>query len=194
MERQMFSVIPKVKLRLLDTIEAWVMNCFERQTYANHSGNCGMTMQLVKAEELSLDVAGANFIKSWEQCRLVAYRDAGGIWTIGWGHTRAVYPRDVCTQAQADAWFDQDVAEAVAAVRKAIVEPITQSMFNALVSFAYNCGVGAFERSTLIRHVNVGWWNMVAQDFRGWSYIGKVWSSGLARRRIAEAQMFMSGV
>jgi len=153
-----------------------------------------MSTQLTKAEALSLDVVGARFIKSWEQCRLAAYRDSAGVWTIGWGHTRAVYGGDVCTQEQADAWFDQDVSEAVAAVRKSVVEPISQGMFNALVSFAYNCGVGAFERSTLLRHVNVGWWQMVAQDFRGWSYVGKVWSSGLARRRMAEAEMFMAGL
>lgn len=43
----------------------------------------------------------ALIIRRFESCRLVAYQDSGGVWTIGWGHTRGVRPRDTCTPALA---------------------------------------------------------------------------------------------
>jgi len=59
---------------------------------------------------MTLSPAGADMIHGDESCRLTAYQDPGGIWTIGWGRAHGVEPGMICTQNQADQWFRKDVA------------------------------------------------------------------------------------
>jgi lysozyme len=132
--------------------------------------------------------AGIQLIESFEGCRLQAYQDSGGIWTIGYGHTLGVKPGDVITQAQAEQYLREDLADAEAVLNKAAGVDLTPNQFSALVSFQYN--TGALVGSTLMRLVN-------AKDFAGaqaqfglWVNAGGQKLEGLVRRRAAEAALF----
>jgi lysozyme len=80
-----------------------------------------------------------DLIKEFEGCRLEAYKDQAGVWTIGYGHTSLVDCAYTCTQEQADAWLDKDVAIADRSVNK-LAPWANQNQFDALVDFAFNLG------------------------------------------------------
>jgi len=100
---------------------------------------------------MKLSPAGVEALKQYEGLSLTAYRDSGGVWTIGYGSTRDVREGMRISQAEADQRFLADTEWAQAAVRTDVVVPITQPQFDALVSLAYNIGAGAFAKSTLVR-------------------------------------------
>ena len=84
---------------------------------------------------------GIQLIAKYEGCRLTAYRDPVGIWTIGYGHTKGVYAGQTITQAQAEQLLREDVARAEIAVdRYDGIYHWSQCQYDALVSFAYNVG------------------------------------------------------
>lgn len=143
---------------------------------------------------------GKAFIKLKEGCRLRAYNDGGGVWTIGYGHIKGVRPGDVCTQEQAELWFDEEIEEYEGYVNYLVKVPLTQGQFDALVSFCYNLGPDIDEDvfaeglgdSTLLRKLNSGDYAGAAKEFPKWSCgpDGKVWM-GLLFRREAEKAMFL---
>jgi lysozyme len=133
---------------------------------------------------------GLRLTESFESCRLVAYRDSKGVWTIGWGHTRGVKAGDTCTQAQADAWLLEDVQEAVTAVNRLVAVPLTQHQFDALVDFCFNAGQGNFASSTMLRKLNARDYAGADAEFARWDMCGGAHLAGLARRRAAEASLF----
>jgi len=133
---------------------------------------------------------GLHLTEGFESCRLVAYQDSKGVWTIGWGHTRGVQEGDTCTQAQADAWLLEDVQEAVDAVNRLVTVALTQHQFDALVDFCFNAGQGNFASSTMLRMVNAGDEAGADQQFARWDMCGGVHLYGLARRRAGEAELF----
>lgn len=150
--------------------------------------------------DFRIGLKGLFIIKSFESCRLVAYDDGGGVWTIGWGHTRGVKRGDTCTQAQADAWLLEDVTEAELAVHRLVKVPITQNQFDALVSFAYNCGADedadtiaeGLGDSTLLRKLNGADYVGAAAEFPKWNKDNGVVLQGLVRRRAAEQNLFLT--
>ena len=91
---------------------------------------------------------GLELIKRFEGCRLVAYQDSGGVWTIGYGHTKGVKKGQTITQAQADAFLVEDCGKAEAAVNKYYDRyHFNQNQFDALVSFAFN--IGSIDKLTI---------------------------------------------
>lgn len=103
-----------------------------------------------------LSEQGAEFIKRFEGLRLTAYNDGTGVMTIGYGHTGDVKAGETITQAEADSYFREDVKWAVDTVNNAVKVKLQKNQFDALVSFAYNVGEGAFKSSTLLKDLNVG--------------------------------------
>lgn len=92
---------------------------------------------------------GLDLIKKYEGCRLKAYLDPVGIPTIGYGHTSGVKIGQSITQAQAEAYLQKDVEKSEKAVDKySSTYHWTQSQFDALVSFTYNCGSGNLDKLT----------------------------------------------
>ena len=87
-----------------------------------------------------------NQIKKFEDCKLTAYQDSKGVWTIGYGHTAGVKKGDRCTQYQAEQYLKEDLAkfEAVANKCKNLT---TQGRYDAVVDFIYNCGPADFNGS-----------------------------------------------
>lgn len=140
--------------------------------------------------------AGIALIHSFEQCRLTAYPDPGSAhgepWTIGWGSTGSDIRKGVVwTQAQCDDRFARDLMKFEQGVTNALRgAAVTQPQFDALVSFAYNCGLEALRSSTLLRmHVGGDYAGAQAQFARWNKNDGKV-MNGLTRRRAAEAARY----
>lgn len=129
-------------------------------------------------------------IREFESCRLEAYRCPAGIPTIGYGHTRGVKMGDRCTIQQADVWLTQDLEDAEAAVSMLVKKPLTQSQFDALVSFTFNVGAGRLGESTLLILLNRGNYTGAAAQFQRWDKSKGVTLPGLVRRRAAEAALF----
>ena len=134
---------------------------------------------------------GYNLIKKFEQCRLEAYLDQGGVTTIGWGHTRNVKIGDKCSQEQADVWLKSDVAWAVTAINSEVKVPLQQNQLNALTCFVYNVGVGAFKNSTCLRMLNNEYYQEAADFMLLFNKVKGVVAPGLTRRREAERAMFL---
>ena len=136
---------------------------------------------------------GLLLTQSFEACRLTAYQDSAGVWTIGYGHTSGVQPGDTCSPYQASAWLELDVREAEAAINNLVKVPLSQEEFDALVDFVFNEGTGHFASSTLLKLLNEGHYAMAADQFERWDMAGGKVVAGLLRRRIAETQEFKKG-
>jgi lysozyme len=150
---------------------------------------------------------GRALIQHFESCleptgdgRYRAYADPGYGWkipTIGWGTIkypdgRTVKQGDIITREQADEYFAWEVAEKADRLRSLISVPVNDDQFSALVSFAYNVGVGAFQGSTLRKRLNEGRYAMAADEFLKWNKSGGKVLSGLTRRRMSERRLFLS--
>ena len=133
---------------------------------------------------------GLALIKEFEGCKLTAYQDIVGVWTIGYGHTKAVMRGMVITQAQADELLARDVDEHAAGVYKALQVKLEQHQFDAVASLAFNVGVNAVRNSTLIKMINRGDAKLSASQFDRWNKAGGKVLSGLTRRRAAERKMY----
>ncbi|WP_047238153.1 lysozyme [Chromobacterium subtsugae] len=136
---------------------------------------------------------GLALIKQFEGIRLSAYQDVVGIWTIGYGHTGAdVASGRVITQERADQLLQQDLARFEAGVAKLVSVPLSQSQFDAMVSFSYNLGLGNLQGSRLLRLLNAGDYAGAAGQFPRWNRAGGQVLPGLTRRRLAEQALFQS--
>ncbi|MBF0170806.1 MAG: lysozyme [Nitrospinae bacterium] len=134
-----------------------------------------------------------DFIKKWEGCKLTAYQDVVGIWTIGYGHTgKDVRQGLVITQEEADTLLNNDLWTFRKCVDVGVTVDITVSMRAALCSLAYNIGCGAFSKSTVLRKVNAKDWAGAANAFLMWNKAGGKVIKGLENRRKAERNLFLS--
>ena len=136
-------------------------------------------------------------IKEWEGLRLTAYKCPAGVLTIGYGHTGAdVTSGKTITQAEADALFDKDIAQferQVAAVVGAV--NLRQCQWDAIVSLAYNIGIGNFGRSTLLSKLKSYADNpAIRGEFARWNRAGGKVQPGLVKRRDWEARRYFGEV
>lgn len=135
---------------------------------------------------------GLLLIKSFEGLRLKAYRDPVGIWTIGYGTTRDVRPDMSISEAEAEQLLQQDLIRFEQAISEAVVAPVNDNQFSALVSFTYNVGSGALRSSTLLKLLNDRQdIHGAADEFPRWNRAGGRVLEGLTRRRNAERALFL---
>ncbi len=141
---------------------------------------------------------GIKLIQHFESCRLESYQDSKGIWTIGWGNTQyenglSVKKGEVITQQRADELFKTIVSRFDSGVTKRIRSTVTQNMFDALVSFTYNCGFRNLDESTLLKKVNKNPNDIsIREEFMKWINKGSSFERGLTRRRKAEADLYFT--
>ena len=130
-------------------------------------------------------------LKEFEGFRRDAYRDAAGVLTIGYGHTgKDVREGDRLTTYGAEQLLMIDLKEHEAAVRRLNVAR-TQGQFDALVSFAFNLGIGRLQRSTLLKTIrNGGSKSQIQREFKRWVFGGGKQLPGLVKRREWEARRF----
>lgn len=133
---------------------------------------------------------GINLIKEFEGLELTAYRCAAGVLTIGYGHTgRDVRSGLTITEQEAEELLVKDLAIFEDAVNDLVKVPVTQSIFDALVSFTFNVGEGAFSTSTLLRKLNQRKYAEALDQLLRWDKAGTVKLPGLTRRREAERKL-----
>lgn len=146
---------------------------------------------------------GLSLIKEFEGCLqpiggglFKPYICPAGVLTIGWGTTnldgKKFDKNTRWSQAECDAAFANNMGRYEDAVRRLVKVPLNQNQFDALVSFAYNCGEGNLGKSTLLRKLNKGDYTGAANQFAVWNKGGGRVLNGLVRRRAAEAKLFRS--
>ncbi|WP_455465891.1 lysozyme [Bartonella sp. B39] len=141
---------------------------------------------------------GLAMIKQWEGLRLNAYKDAIGVWTIGYGHTSTagkpfVHEGMIITKEQAENVLCQDLRQFENAVEQAVQVSLTDEQFAALVSFCYNIGTTAFCNSILLKKLNQGEYEAVPAELQKWTKAGGKRLQGLVHRRAAEAGLWAKG-
>src|SRR5262249_11037848 len=153
------------------------------------------------AETMRISEKGINLVKAFEGClertsdgRFRPYVCPAGVLTIGWGHTnhhgRSFNKGSLWTQEECDAELESDMSEFEQAVTRLVTVQLRQHQFDALVSFAYNCGEANLAKSTLLRKVNARDFEGAAREFQKWNRGNGRVLSGLVRRRASEALMF----
>ena len=144
---------------------------------------------------MKLSQRGIDLIKQFEGYSSKAYPDpatGGAPWTIGYGTTKGVKPGMVITAQQAEKMLRDDVAKFESGVSSLITAPTTQGQFDAMVSLAYNIGLGNFGKSTLLKKHNARCYTCAADQFRVWNRANGKVMNGLTRRRAAEREVYMS--
>jgi lysozyme len=140
---------------------------------------------------LTVSPKGLHLIKSFEGFRGKPYLCPAGVWTIGYGTTSGVTEHTPpITEAQASALLSVDVAKFAAGVADSLTRAPTQGQFDAMVSLAYNIGLGAFRRSRVLKWFNLGDDDEAAAAFRAWQTANGQVLAGLVRRREAEIRLF----
>lgn len=145
---------------------------------------------------MKLDSNGYKLIQGFEGLKLSAYKDSAGIPTIGYGNITyengvKVKMGDKITQDRADKLFQYFADKFASQVSPLIKKTITQNQFNAMVSLAYNIGIGAFSKSTLLKKVNVNPNDPTIKDeFMKWKLAGGKVIQGLLNRRAKEAELY----
>ena len=133
----------------------------------------------------------APFVSSFEGCSLTAYRCAAGVLTIGYGHTEGVSETMQITQMEADALLADDLRLFASKIAPIVKPEVTKGQFVALVSFAFNVGIGNFRRSSVLKNLNRGAITAAADAFLLWNRAGGKVLNGLNRRRRAERRLFL---
>lgn len=141
-----------------------------------------------------------NLIKKWEGFRARAYRDAVGIWTIGYGTTARAgvgidpKPGMDITEVEAEYYLEKAVNKFADDIRNAITVEINENEFGAFVSLAYNIGPTAFKRSSALRHFNAGNKKKACANIALWNKAGGKVLRGLVNRRKEEQELFRKPV
>lgn len=145
--------------------------------------------------------AGLSFIAGWEGFRAAPYNDAGGNATIGYGHllhygpvnARDVEQNPTLTRAGALELLRDDVDQAEETVRELVRPPfVFPWRFDAITSFVYNVGAGAFARSGVLRQLNASRTRgRAADELLAWDHAGGRELPGLLNRRRAERALFL---
>lgn len=139
---------------------------------------------------MKISANGVALIKKYESLRLKSYLCPAGKWTVGYGHTRTAQPGVVITEAEADKLLLSDISIAEACVNGQHLM-ISQSMFDALVSFVFNIGCGNFQKSTLLLkikgHSPI---NEVEEQWKRWVRGGGKVLPGLVKRREEEWRLY----
>lgn len=146
---------------------------------------------------MEVSFEGRELIKQFEGISLTAYRCPAGVWSIGFGRTQGVRPGDTITAAQADAYLAADLVAFGQNVERMIGGAATsQHEFDALVSLAYNIGIGAIEKSTVMRLHKAGDKIGAARAFEMWckATVGGQLQTlpGLLARRQKEAAYYLT--
>lgn len=148
--------------------------------------------QIAAKAGASVSAACVEMVAEFEGFRGAPYRDAVGVWTIGYGETSNVGPNTPhITQIQAKALLKRRLDEFGHGVQSLLKRKPTQRQYDALVSFSYNVGLGGLGGSTLLRKYNAGDIKGAGEEFLKWDKAGGRALPGLTRRRREERLLFL---
>lgn len=135
-----------------------------------------------------INQAGLSLLKSFEKCKLDAYQDQGGIWTIGWGHVDpTVCQGMIYTQDQADQQLINDLAKFYV-LDHYISEQVNDNQYSALICLAFNVGLRAVRMSQTLKLINEG--QNPDKEWMGFCKVNSQVSKGLLNRRKAELDLY----
>lgn len=134
---------------------------------------------------------GISLIKSFEGLRLKSYQDSVGVWTIGYGTTRGIGPGMTITAEQAERMLQNDMIRFEPDIERLVKVLLSQSQWDALMSFTYNLGAANLGSSTLLKLLNAGDYAGAAEQFPRWNKAGDKVLAGLTKRRAAERAIFL---
>jgi lysozyme len=142
---------------------------------------------------------GLDLIRQFEGFRGAAYRDPVGVWTIGYGHTSMagapeVTPGLTISEAEGAEILARDVDQFARGVRALLRVELSDGQFSALVSFAYNVGLGALKKSSVLTAVNARDFAAVPRRLQLWVKAGGHVLPGLVKRRAAEGALFAASL
>ena len=158
----------------------------------------GFIVLYFRIKKKSSTMDNFDIIKGFEGLRLNAYLDSASIPTIGYGTTRylnnkPVQMGDTITKKEADSIFLEQVKKFAVGVAEKINTEINRKQFIALTSLAYNIGLSAFGKSTLLKKVNENPNDTSIKDeFMKWIFAGGRKIPGLENRRKIEANLYFS--
>lgn len=153
-----------------------------------------------------------DLIKKYEGCKLNAYQDSAGIWTIGYG--TILYPNgfkvkqgDSITSHEADLYLSQNIDDKFEEIKSYVIASLNQNQWDAILSLVYNIGTNAFKQSTLLKRINSGigdirsaflMWNKIKKKVKD-PVTGKLETKlvpldGLTNRRTAEADLYFKPI
>jgi len=143
---------------------------------------------------MNISSNGINLIKKWESFKPKPYLCSAGVPTIGIGTTK--YPNGIKVTLN-----DSPISEELAVTYlidhiktiEIYLQPLrlTQNQYDALISFVYNCGIGNFNSSTLLKKVKVNPDDQtISNEFRKWNKAGGKTSTGLSNRREDELKLY----
>lgn len=140
---------------------------------------------------------GIAMLKSFEGCKLMAYQDPTGIWTIGYGWTQPINHVPIgqgmiITQSTAESLLLSGLVRYEKGITDLVTVPINQNQFDALVDFAWNLGIKSLACSSLLRKLNDGSYTKAADEFLKWNKAGGKVMPGLVKRRTTERSLFLS--
>ncbi|WOE32197.1 MULTISPECIES: lysozyme [unclassified Acinetobacter] len=146
--------------------------------------------------QFDISEKGYSIIRESEGLRLKAYKDTGGVWTIGFGTIKypngtSVKSGDTCTEAQANEWLKNDCKWVDSCLDQNIKVKINQNQFDALASFVYNVGETAFIKSTMLTLINQNNLAAAAHQFDRWIFDNGKRIQGLVNRRAKEKELFL---
>lgn len=147
---------------------------------------------------MKISKAGLDLIKRFESFRAAPYLCSAGVPTIGYGTT--VYPNGIkvklsdqkITQQLAETFLQHHVNAIEKDVSRLVKVTLSQNQFDALMSFVYNVGLGAFRDSTLLKLLNAGDIDGASKQFERWNKAGGKIVDGLTNRREAEKALFLA--
>lgn len=144
---------------------------------------------------LKVSEKGIALIKQFEGYERFPYSCPAGKMTIGFGHclkAGETFPIKGVTESEATELLCKDLEDFESRVLDMVKVPLTQGQFDSLVSFIYNCGPGALQKSTLLRLLNSGNYDQAADEFCRWNRAAGKVLPGLVKRREAERTLFLS--
>lgn len=146
----------------------------------------------MKQSVLSYDPRDAiDLITEHEGCRLKAYKDPLGIWTIGYGHTSGVKPGDSITKEEARILLMEDISKFHEELATLVKVPVGPNQFIALMDFLYNFGCTKCRGYSLFKELNKGHYKIAASKFPDYRNPGSSIEEGLLKRRLKEQELFL---
>lgn len=136
-----------------------------------------------------------SLVKEFEGCKLTAYRCPAGVLTIGYGHTgKDVYQGMKISQDQANNFLHDDAMEALdnASESSKCLSNVSHEKHAAIADFIFNCGLDAYEHSTLKKYVDSLQWPKASEEIKKWNHVNGKELDGLTRRRKRESDMLLS--
>lgn len=180
-----------------------IMDTLGLDVFAKSIGYPYTNYQKTVTGQFDIGVNGYAIIKKWEgvnsKAATSAYKDTGGVWTIGYGTIKypngnAVKQGDTCTEDQAETYLKHDSEWVDKCLDKTVKVKVNQNQFDALASLVYNIGETSFTKSTLLSKLNAGDFATAANEFLKWKYDNGKEIQGLLNRRNDEKKLFLTKV